>query len=235
MTTTLADELAQRRAVVNDTPDLRHLAERLRRLAAPLREGDLYLPDHKPLLSRDGGACPTDGARLEFDPRSPEGHRCPACHRVYRGERHHRDWIWRYHLWLSERAVHLALLGALLDDPSLTSRAALILDRYARLYPTVPNKDNVLGPTRLFFSTYLESIWLTQIVIAALVVEQHSAPSAQRPAPNPLRRLLDPMIDESARLIASFNEGLSNRQVWNATAQLAAGLWLTDDALYEAG
>ena len=34
------------------------------------------------------------------------------------------------------------------------------------VYATYPNVDNVLGPTRLFFSTYLESIWLLQICVA---------------------------------------------------------------------
>ena len=34
-----------------------------------------------------------------------------------------------------------------------------------------PNKDNVLGPTRLFFSTYLESIWLLQLVVALDLLE----------------------------------------------------------------
>lgn len=156
-----------------------------------------------------------------FDPLSPDEHRCPRCGRSHRGERHHRDWIRHYHLWLSERAIHLALLGSLREEPQLSERAREILSAYAVLYPTVPNQDNVLGPTRLFFSTYLESIWLLQVVMAAAMLPRDDAWSAT----------IEPMIRESATLIASFDEGWSNRQAWNDTALLAAGQWLGDETL----
>ena len=41
----------------------------------------------------------------------------------------------------------------------------------ARCIRSYPNRDNVLGPTRLFFSTYLESIWLLQICVTADLLE----------------------------------------------------------------
>src|SRR5687767_7250284 len=80
----------------------------------------IYIPERKAMLSQDGGVCPDDGSRLEFDPLSPDEHRCPRCIRVARGERHHLAWLMRYHLWLSERAIHLALVGALESDARLT-------------------------------------------------------------------------------------------------------------------
>jgi hypothetical protein len=72
----------------------------------------------------------------------------------------------------------------------------------------------VLGPTRLFFSTYLESIWLTQIAVAAALLRVLGCrvPVA-----------VEAMVEESAALIASFDEGFSNRQVWNDVALCAAG------------
>ena len=39
------------------------------------------------------------------------------------------------------------------------------------------------------------------------------------------------MVEESASLIESFDEGWSNRQVWNNVAMLAAGMWLGDASL----
>ena len=103
---------------------------------------------------------------LEFDPFQPHEHRCPRCGEVYRGELHDRFWIYWYQLWLAERAVHAATLSTLDVDDGFDALAFTILDGYAERYLSYPNLDNVLGPTRLFFSTYLEAIWLLQICVA---------------------------------------------------------------------
>jgi hypothetical protein len=226
----LAAELAERRALVDRESVLARLCARLTRLLGPLATDAPYLPDAKALLSRDGGVCPADGSRLRFDPDSPHEHRCGRCGRVVSGPRHHRAWIMRYQVWLSERAVHLALLGAL-RDPALSARAAGILVAYARRYETYPNEDNVLGPSRLFFSTYLESIWLTQLSVAFAILD---ASGGARLEGND-RTAVARMLLASADLVASFNEGWSNRQVWNSTALLAAGAALGDGSLVSAG
>jgi len=223
----VAEDLEARRIDLGESADVAALGQRLERLLAPLLTRPLYVPRTKALLSRDGGVCPDDGSRLRFDPLSPERHQCPLCGRVHGGERHHRAWIWRYHLWLSERAIHLALLGALYRKRELFDKAREILEAYATLYPEVPNRDNVLGPTRLFFSTYLESIWLTQITIAAGLLR---SAGASQPGNS-----FDAVVRESSDLIASFDEAWSNRQVWNNTALLAAGTWLSDEALTRQG
>jgi len=212
------DQLALRRAELSESSDLRELARRLERLAAPLLDRSIFFPDKKALLSQDGGVCTIDGTRLAFDPLSPWQHCCPRCGRVHEGERHHRDWIWHYHIWLSERAIHLALVGALNENERLAQRARDIIDLYADRYRAFPNRDNVLGPSHLFFSTYLESIWLTQLVIAALLLDPAQT--------NAGWERFNRVVEESVRLIASFDEGWSNRQVWNNTAMIAAGIWL---------
>jgi hypothetical protein len=227
---TLTDELGERRRALAENPTIGALARRMRLLLEPLLEGPIYLPEQKPLLSRDGGVCPVDGARLTFDPLSPDVHRCPRCGETFEGERHHRAWIWRYHLWLSERAVQLALVGCLTSERSLVRRAQHVLSLYADLYPQVPNKDNVLGPTRLFFSTYLESIWLIQLIMAARLV---SASNEVENLDSPWQARFTEVVVESAGLINSFDEGWSNRQVWNNSALVAAGVWLDDHRLLE--
>jgi hypothetical protein len=58
-----------------------------------------------------------------------------------------------------------AVLGVLLDDAECCDAAWRVLDGYADRYLDYPNRDNVLGPSRPFFSTYLESIWLLQLVL----------------------------------------------------------------------
>ncbi len=218
-----SEELASRRAEVEQAPALRALCDRLWRLVQPLMDRSIFIPPEKARLSVDGGRCPVDGCRLSFDPLSPHKHRCPRCGASYNEEHHYRHWIWPYQLWLSERAIHLALLGQLRGDRTAMERARMVLEGYALQYRDYPNRDNVLGPTRLFFSTYLESIWLIQVTIAASIVGRGGP------------RGFDEMVAESAALICSFDEGFSNRQVWHDTALIAAGQWLADSALIERG
>ena len=212
-------ELAARRLAIGEHPVLSRSSQRLRALLQPLLDRPPLIPDRKAMLSQDGGVCPDDGSRLAFDPFSPDRHRCPRCGREFSGERHHLAWLMRYHLWLSERAIHLALLGALENDARLTTHANEILKGYAARYRNYPNRDNVLGPTRIFFSTYLESIWLIQVCIAASLtgLDVHD------------------MIAESAGIVRSYDEAWSNRQVWNNAALIAAGRLLGDATLVSRG
>ncbi len=192
-------------------------------LAADLEEllrGDIYFPSQKALLSREGGRCAIDGTLLAFEPFQPHEHRCPACGTVYRGELHDRFWIYWYQLWLAERAVHAALLHALGLGSRFANLAAAILDGYVARYDAYPNVDNVLGPTRLFFSTYLESIWLLQIAVAIDLIATHD--------PSLADRVRDRIIEPSRAIIAEYDEGGSNRQVWNSVALLAAARVLDD-------
>ncbi|HKW49501.1 MAG TPA: heparinase II/III family protein, partial [Gemmatimonadaceae bacterium] len=209
------DVLRARVATAN--AELAPLADGLLAELAPVMSRELYIPREKALLSRDGGRCPRDGATLAFDPFSPHRHRCPSCGNTYTGAPHDRFWIFWYQLWLAERAVHGAILANLRCDEPAASFAAAVLDRYADEYLLYPNRDNVLGPTRPFFSTYLESIWLLNLCIATDLLEiwrpQHAALGA---------RVRERIVEPSAALIASYDEGGSNRQVWNDAALLAA-------------
>jgi hypothetical protein len=227
----LQADLASRAALLRATPTLDRLAARLERLLGGLTAEAPYIPADKALLSRDGGVCPEDGSRLAFDPDAPHAHTCARCGTVVTGPRHHRAWVTRYQLWLSERAVHLALLGALRNRSDLATAAARVLLAYETRYRDYPNEDNVLGPTRPFFSTYLESIWLAQLSTAASLVKV-SAPDALTDRE---WRAVAAMLEESAALVGSFDEGWSNRQVWNATALAGAGLALEDDRLLSRG
>src|SRR5207247_2109205 len=149
-----------RRQGIGDSTDLRALLAHLTERAAPVLARRPHVPEEKALLSTDGGVCPDDGAPLVFDPWSPHAHRCARCGRTFTGERHDRNWARYQHLWLAERAAHLAALAALDGNEAAGARAAEILRAYARSYLRYPNRDNVLGPSRLFFSTYLESLWV---------------------------------------------------------------------------
>jgi len=222
-----AEELAARAALVDGSPDLRALLEHLRRRAQPLLERMPPIPNHKALLSMDGGACPDDQSLLVYDPWNATEHRCPRCGKVWRGERHDRDWARFQHLWLAERAAHLAAVAALGGeaDHACAQRAREILTTYADRYFRFPNRDNVLGPSRLFFSTYLESIWITSYLAAALLLR---AAGSLDPA---TEKAVHQVVEEAATIIGDYDEGFSNRQTWNNAALTAIAVWFEDEEL----
>lgn len=215
-----AESLAARRAVVTPDGPLAPLAATLSAELEPLRGVPVYFPREKALLSREGGRCPRHGVYLEFDPFNPNEHRCPVCGEVFRGELHDRFWPYWYQLWLAERAVHAAAFAALGVCDEDAGLARDILAGYADRYLEYPNVDNVLGPTRLFFSTYLESIWLLQICIATSLLEGSGRDAGVA------ARVRDRIVEPSRALIASYDEGASNRQVWNNAALLASAVLL---------
>lgn len=224
-----AEELAARAAVISGSDDLRALLEQLRRRAQPVLERMPPMPDHKALLSIDGGVCPEDAALLQFDPWSPQEHRCTRCGKTWRGERHDRNWARFQHLWLAERAAQLATLAGLggggPGDRAAAQRAQEILTRYAERYWRFPNRDNVLGPSRLFFSTYIESIWTCNYLAAAVLLRGAGLLEAAA------EKAVHQVVEEAATLIGDYDEGFSNRQTWNNAALAAVAVWFEDEEL----
>lgn len=232
----LSFDLAQRRRAVGsfgDPPEiapLAPLADSLTRDLAPLLVRALPIPQHKSRLTRIGGRCPIHGTLLDFDPWKPHLHRCASCATDYVGDEHDDWWAMGAQLWTVERAVHAAALFALRGEVAHAALAARILRTLAERYNSWPNRDNVLGPSRPFFSTYLESIWLLNACHALSLLEATSAPEVDALGPFVRERLITP----SAALIASYHEGLSNRQVWNEVAILSALHLLGDHAAVQA-
>ena len=222
-----AEQLAARRAAIAGAKDLQALQARQIERAAPVLSRMPLIPEHKALLSQDGGVCPDDGTALTFDPWSPGAHRCPRCGKTFTGERHDRHWAKFQHLWIAERAAHLATLGALAGHDVAAARAAEILRAYGEGYFRYPNRDNVLGPSRLFFSTYLESIWILNYLAAAQLLR------AAGRLNDATRRLVGQVADEAANLIGEHDEGFSNRQTWNNAALAAIGVWCEDEELLQ--
>src|SRR5437899_4408350 len=222
-----AEELAARRDVVTGSSDLQALLSHLRERAQPVLERMPQIPEQKALLSTDGGVCPDDGTALIFDPWSPTEHRCPRCDKRWRGERHDRHWARFQHLWLAERAVHLATVAALGDknDCAAAKRAGEILTGYAERYWRYPNRDNLLGPSRLFFSTYIESIWTSNYLAAAMMLR------AADLLDESTTKAVNQLIEEAATLIGDYDEGFSNRQTWNNAALTAVAVWFEDEEL----
>ncbi|HEU4648097.1 MAG TPA: heparinase II/III family protein [Gemmatimonadales bacterium] len=220
-----ADDLATRRALIAGPSDLSRLLARLSERARPVLARGLVVPPWKALLSTDGGVCPRDGHTLIFDPWANGEHRCPHCGQCYRGERHDRWWARFQHLWLGERMAHLAALAVFADDEAADDRARQLLAAYGGRYFQYPNRDNVLGPSRLFFSTYLESIWITHYLAAATFLREGER------LDRGTAELVSQVADEAANLIGEFDEGFSNRQTWHNAALAAIAVWFEDEAL----
>jgi len=222
------DALERRRPELAASPELAALRARLRSELDDIAARPLYIPEAKALLSRWGAACRDDGAELVFDPWSPQGQRCSRCGRVWATDQSHRWWVYWYQLWLAEQCWQLALLGLLDAAPRLEARALEILAGLASRYLTYPNADNALGPSRPFFSTYLESIWVLQVAAAASLLAEHGR------LPGDLEReLVARLFRPSAETIADYDEPGSNRQAWNAAALYALGAVLDDAGLRE--
>lgn len=215
-----------------ETADRSSLAPTVNGLAMelePLMQRELPIPRQKARLTRVGGRCPVHGRLLEFDPWSPHAHYCERCARTYTGVEHDDWWAMGAQLYTAERAVHAATLYALRGDQRHAELALRILAEMADRYEHWPNRDNVLGPTRPFFSTYLESIWLLNLCHALDLLDAAMAPGADTVG----GRLRDRLIAPSASLIASYHEGTSNRQVWNEVAVLSAFRVLDDQPAFQ--
>jgi hypothetical protein len=219
-----AEELSEREEQIGAAPSLSALLVRLGERAGPVLERMPLIPASKALLTADGGVCPADGSRLEFDPWSPAEHRCPRCGKRFTGERHDRAWAHHQHLWVAERAAHLATLAVMAGREDAAERANQLLQAYRR-YLDYPNRDNVLGPSRLFFSTYLESIWIGNYLAAAMLLRESGRLSEES------AEVVATVADEAANLIGEFDEGLSNRQTWHNAALASVAIWFEDEEL----
>jgi len=221
----ILEEIERRRGDVASSATLRSLHARLTARTARVLAAPPTIPTIKALLSADGGFCPADRSVLIFDPGSPSSHRCPTCGKSYAGEHHEQWWARHQHLWLAERAVEMATVAALGGEPAVARGAAALLTEYSRRYLTYPNRDNVLGPSRLFSSTYAESMWILNYLGAAwLLNECGMLDQATLSA-------VKQVADEAANLIGEFDEGFSNRQTWNNAALAAIAVWFEDEDL----
>jgi hypothetical protein len=219
------DELDLRREVIAGAPDLRGLSDRLHARTRLVLERRPAVPALKGMLTADGGVCPADGTALWFDPWSPASHLCPRCGQRFQGGRHDRRWAWHQHLWLAERLAEATTVGIIRGEDSALEWAAATMAAYAERYFELPNADNVLGPTRLFSSTYLESIWLTSYLSAGFMLREAGAldPAGESAVSH--------VAEEAVNLIGEFDERLSNRQTWHNAALAAAAVWFGDEDL----
>jgi hypothetical protein len=221
----MLEEIEARRDLIDAEPDLSRLRDHLHQRTRRVHAARPALPKIKGMLTADGGICPADGAPLLFDPYRSGGHRCSRCGTEVAGERHDWWWAWHQHLWMAERIAEAASLSVLAGDDAAGRWAADQALAYAAAYREFPNQDNVLGPSRLFFSTYLESIWLTSYLAGVFLLRESGQLGEDE------CHEIGLLVDEAAGIIGEFDEGLSNRQTWHNAALAATAVWFEDEEL----
>jgi hypothetical protein len=170
-----------------------------------LRRG-IEIPHEKGFVFYE--TCPADNTPLRMDPFKPHEHVCPTCGQHYTGEPYDRAWISFYQMYLSQRAVEMGIAYQVTGDAAYADAIRFILGDYARHYEAYPLADCVLGPTRLFQSTYIESLWLASLAAAA--------DFALDCIPEDEWRLIrDELLIPAARVILDYDEGDNNRQAMN--------------------
>ncbi|HWQ92856.1 MAG TPA: alginate lyase family protein [Clostridia bacterium] len=108
----------------------------------------------------------TDGERLEV-PKEQKffagPYRCPACAKLYEGEKFEAAMRRLLHGWLAQAALDLALAGALQQQPQFTAKATEILLKYAQAYPG-PHTSTVKGG--MIYQSLDESMWVIPLAQA---------------------------------------------------------------------
>lgn len=172
-------------------------------------------------------SCPDDNTRLKFDPYNPGQHICPRCGKNWTGDKYYRAWVRFLHEWIQKRVIEAGILFQVLGEEDYASSVHRVLKHYAIHYQDYPLANNLLGPTRLFQSTYLEAFWLTDMVIAYDLVRDSKIFDHQD------HQMIKDLFYQSTAIIKSFNEGKSNRQAFNNTGMGAVGLLYNDRELID--
>ncbi len=168
--------------------------------------------------------CPKDNTRLYQNPFEPDNVYCPTCGTKYTEENYFRAWVWFYHINLSQRARDMGVIYQMTGDEAYASAVRYILKFYAEHYTEYPNEDNVLGPTRLFQSTYQEGLWIEGMAGAADLIRD-------RIPDDEFRFLRDNLFIPSAEVVMDYDEKQNNRQVMNNGGIGAVGILCEEDRL----
>jgi hypothetical protein len=218
-------ELARVRSQLETFPWYRAILEGFRERVEELIERSPAIPVAKGRAFFE--SCPNDHARLSFDPYQPTVHRCLKCGREWTGEEYDLAWVRQFQEWLGKRLVEAGILYRLEGDERMAALVRDSLEHFVRHYRDYPLANNLLGPTRLFQSTYLEAFWLVDVVAAYDLTRGSSAYTAADHVA--VRELLY----ESCSVIRSYDEGVSNRQAFNNAGMGAVALLFVDQELLD--
>lgn len=221
---TSADEMAAIRRRLDEHDWYARCFANLRAPVDELLRRGIRIPREKGFVFYE--TCPQDNARLRQDPFNPHDHICPTCGVNYTGEEHYRAWVTFSQLYLAQRALDMGIVYQVTRDEAYADAIRHVLTEYARRYEEYPLVDCVLGPTRLFQSTWIEAVWLAALAGAADLVRE-TIPAAE------WRLVRDRLLLPSAAVIMDYDEGENNRQAMNNAAIGLVGLLCEEDRLVD--
>ena len=171
-------------------------------------------------------SCKSDNTLLIFDPYDPENHVCPTCGMNYQDPPFHRAWQCYYHQWLAQMTIQLGIVYSVTKDSSYAAAVRKMLIDYVRRYPSYENNDNELGTTKVFQSTYIESVWLSYLTCGYDLTNADSCYSEED-----RQLILRELFRPSAAVIRDYDEKWNNRQAFNNSGMCAAAILTEDEEL----
>lgn len=219
---TTPDEIAAIRKRLNAHDWYARSFANLRAPADELLRRGIRIPREKGFVFFE--TCPQDNTPLRQDPFNPRDHVCPTCGENYTAEPYCRAWVSYYQSYLAQRAVEMGIAYQITGDDAYAAAIRYVLGEYAHHYAEYPLADCVLGPTRLFQSTYIESLWLACLAAAADLA-RGAIPSGE------WRFLRDHLFLPAAEVIRDYDEGDNNRQAMNNAALGLAGVLCDEPSL----
>lgn len=184
-------------------------------------EKGFSVPDESGYVFFD--TCPRDNTKLIFDPYREDRHICPECGVNYTDEPYRRAWVLNYHAWLSQISINLGIIYLIDGNNNYAKAVHNILCDYSKKYQKYPNDDNELGPTRVFQSTYMESVWLMYLAGAYDMVRQSGVFSEIEN-----KNIENNLFRASAKIIMDYDELWNNRQAFNNAGICAVGYLYKD-------
>lgn len=196
---------------------------RIQKMCDEMIEKGFSVPDQKGYVFND--ACRAHNVSLVFDPYDKDNYICPVCKVNFKDEPYRKAWISFYHAWLSQMSVYLGISYIVTSDNKYANAIKEILEKYILYYPHYPNEDNEIGTTKIFQSTFMESIWLCYICAGYDMVNDSTVFSDE------FRKKCLNLFKESAEVIKDYDESWNNRQAFNNSGMCAAAFLTNDDNL----
>jgi len=182
-------------------------------------ERPIYISPLKQAYEYPNYDCVKHNVQLKYEEHSPFAHRCPVDGEVFRGEKYDAAWAGWYHGMLSRKLVEMGTIYQVSGDELYAEAVRDVLTHFAETYSKYPNRNNILGPARIFFGTLGESVFGTHVALGYDLVYESPCFSHRDHV-----KIRDQFLLPLADLATQFDETVSNRQTWYNNAVASIGL-----------
>ncbi|MCD6238301.1 MAG: heparinase II/III family protein [Thermotogae bacterium] len=226
MYTTIASEksIEYARKLYKNSPWYKEMIDKMERDLREISQGRLLVPLERGIAFYE--TCPEDNTPLIFDPFDPSNRKCPKCGKNYTGFEYYLSWVRSFHFWLSEKAAQFGILYAIKGNERYSKPVIDIISQYSNLYLWYRHRDNELGPGRIFPSTYMESLWLGNLIIGLSLVKDSIDAEF-------INKVKDNLFYPAVYTIMDYDEGMNNRQAMNNYGMGSVGFFFENPRIIE--